>query len=125
MERTFVDRLSFPTEFRNLKELKTSIILLFITCLAFFLLSSAAIIFHLFIFSKTLLAGTLAYEFILFYLLDRYTRDFIEKKVNGKKVKRTLGFTSSIIFATLITLTFLTLIYTMLTPAPESENRFL
>lgn len=120
----FFDRISFPTEYRSQAELKTSIILLFLTCVLFFLLSSAMIIHNLFIFSKTLLLGTLAYEFILFYLLSKYTKKYIKKEVKGR-VKQTLDLSSTIIFSLLMLLTFATLAYSMITPTPVTENKFL
>lgn len=123
-KQEFVDRISFPTEYRTQAELKTSIILLFLTCVVFFILSSAMIIHNLFIFSKTLLLGTMAYEFILFYLLDKYTKKFIRKEVKGK-VKKTLDVSSTIIFGFLMLITFATLVYTMVTPTPVTENKFL
>ncbi len=124
-KQEFFDRISFPTEYQSKEELKASIILLFITCTTFFILSSATIIMQLFIFSKTLLLGTITYEFTLFYLLHEYTKSFIEKKIKTKKTKKTLSITSTIIYSTLITLTFMTLIYTMLTPTPVNENKFI
>ncbi|MBD3312270.1 hypothetical protein GF352_02320 [archaeon] len=123
-KQEFFDRISFPTEYRTQAELKTSIILLFLTCVGFFILSSAMIIHNLFLFSKTLLLGTMAYEFILFYLLDKYTKKFIRKEVKGK-VKKTLDVSSTIIFGFLILITFATLVYTMITPTPVTENKFL
>jgi len=123
-KQTFFDRISFPTEYRTLDELKSSIVLLFITCLVFFILSSLMIVLNLFLFSKVILLGTIAYEFILFYLLNQHTRKFIEKKIKGKP-KKPLGMTSSIIFGILMTLTFITLLYTMLTPTPLTENKFI
>ncbi len=122
--KKIIDRISFPTEFNNKKELRASIVLLFFTCLAFFVISSIMINFNLYIFSKTLLTGTLAYEFILFYLLDRYIDDFIKKEIKTK-VQKPLYITSKFIFGTLIVATFLTLIYTMTLPTPETENKFI
>jgi len=120
----FFDRISFPTEYRSIHELKTSMILLFFTCLIFFIISSGAIIINLFLFSKTLLLGTIAYEFILFYLLKEQTREYIKKKIKGK-AKRTLDISTSLIFGALILVTFATLMFTMLTPSPLTENKFI
>jgi len=123
-KQKFFDRISFPTEYRDRKELKTSMILLFFTCLIFFIISSSAIIMNLFLFSKTLLLGTIAYEFILFYLLKEQTKEYIKEKIKGK-AKRTLDISTSIIFGILILVTFATLLYTMLTPNPLTENKFI
>jgi len=123
-KKEFFDRISFPTEYKDEKELKSSIILLFLTCLTFFLLSSLMIILNFFLLSKVLLLGTIAYEFILFYMLDNYTKKYIEKRVSGNKTRRTLHVTSTGIFGLLIILTFVTLVYTMITPTPLVENKF-
>ncbi|MFA5406847.1 MAG: hypothetical protein WC307_05840 [Candidatus Nanoarchaeia archaeon] len=124
-KQEFFDRISFPTEYRNEKELKTSIILLFLTCLIFFILSSLMIIFNLFLLSKVLLLGTIAYEFILFFLLDSYTKGYIKKQIKGNNIKRTLSVTSTGVFGLLIIMTFITLIYSMITPNPTTENKFI
>ncbi len=123
--RELVDRISFPTEYNDITELRISIALLFITCIVYFTVSSLALTINWFLFSKTLLTGTIAYEFILLYLLDKYAKELINNKVKGKHVKRTLNVTSSGVFALLITLTFLALIYTMTLPTPVMENKFL
>jgi hypothetical protein len=121
--KEFFDRISFPTEYRSRDELKTSIVLLFFTCLIFFILSSIMITLELFLFSKTLLLGTISYELILFFLLNDYTKKFIKKEIKGKP-KKTLNITTSLIFGSLMLLTFLTLVYSMITPTPVTENKF-
>lgn len=123
--RTFFDRISFPTEYNTKEELKSSIVLLFLTCLLFFILSSAMIIFDLFMFSKTLLLGTIAYELILFYMLDEYVKKFIQAEIKREGARKTLKTTSSVIFSALMLLTLLTLVYTMVTPTPVVENKFI
>jgi|GEM_PF-2611049 len=117
-----IDRLSFPTEYHSFNELKSSLIVLFIVCLSLFILSSILISFDLFLLSKIILMGTMAYEFLLLYLLRDYTRQFI-KKIKGKGTKRSLSTITSIIFGLIILLTVFSLIYTMASPNPATENK--
>lgn len=124
-KKEFLDRISFPTEYNTKEELKSSIVLLFFTCIIFFILSSLVIIFNLFLFSKTLLLGTIAYELILFYLLNEYTKKFIQKEITREKAKKTLNVASTIIFTALMLLTLFTLAYTMMMPVAANENKFI
>ncbi|HLE06022.1 MAG TPA: hypothetical protein VI790_01605 [Candidatus Nanoarchaeia archaeon] len=117
------DRISFPTEYHSEADLKSSLVLLFFTCLFFFVLSSCLIVANLFLFSKTLLLGTIAYELILFYLLDKYTENYIEKKIKGK-AKKALALSAKLIFGVLLLTTFVALVFTMTTPNPATENKF-
>src|SRR3989339_1837014 len=105
------DRISFPTEYHSEADLKSSLVLLFFTCLFFFVLSSCLIVANLFLFSKTLLLGTIAYELILFYLLDKYTENYIEKKIKGK-AKKALALSAKLIFGVLLLTTFVALVFT-------------
>jgi len=117
------DRISFPTEYHSEADLKSSMVLLFFTCLFFFVLSSFLIVADMLLFSKTLLLGTIAYELILFYLLDKYTEGYIEKRIKGK-AKKALAFTTKLIFGVLLFTTFAVFVFTMTTPNPSTENKF-
>ncbi len=119
-----IDRLSFPTEFNNVKELKLNIIVLFLTCLAFFITSTIVISFNLILFTKVLLVGTIAYELILFYLLFEYTKKFIMVNIKGSG-RTAVNLLTYLIFGGLLLITALNLIYTMATVAPTSEDKFI
>lgn len=123
MSDSVFDRISFPTEYHSEADLKSSLVLLFFTCLFFFVLSSFLIVADMLLFSKTLLLGTIAYELILFYLLDKYTEDYIEKRVKGK-AKKALAVTTKIVFGVLLFTTFAVFVFTMTTPNPPTENKF-
>lgn len=125
MKNKIIDRLSFPTEYNTLNELKTSIILLFITCTVFFVISIITITFDLLLFSRTLLTGTLGYELILLYLLNDYTKKSIKKVIKEKKTRMRVGLLTQIIFSLITVITFFSLIYTMTRPAFIYENKLI
>jgi len=123
-KKKVIDRLSFPTEFHNTKELKLNIVVLFLVCLAFFITSTIAVSLNLLLFTKALLVGTLGYELILFYLTFEYAKKFIKQKIKKEKTMKAFNAATYMIFGFLFLLTMFTLLYTMASVTSTVENKF-
>lgn len=120
-----IDRLSFPTEFNNIKELKVNIFILFLVCLTFFIISIIVINFKLILFTKALLIGTLAYNLILFYLTFDYIKHYIKKKLKKGKAKSAFNSLAYLVFGFLFLATALTLLSKMASVTQTTENKFI